>query len=277
MDCPDAFSMRQQWRPSHFPAGGIIPGMSPTSKRQIALQGAAVILVLSLAWPYYGWNAASLPWLPLCLAIGSVALAFATMARQAWWWRVIHAIFLPMVWLVHSLAIDPGWFLLAFILLLLIYRGALSGQVPLYLTNKETVAALDELLGETESAHFIDLGAGIGSTVRPLAERWPERSFAGVENAPATWLGGRLLSLGQANLDWRWGDFWETSLAEFDMVYAFLSPVPMAELWEKACLEMRPGSLFVSNSFPVPGISPERIIEVDSTPHRELYCYRLPG
>ncbi|MCK6391267.1 MAG: class I SAM-dependent methyltransferase [Azonexus sp.] len=251
--------------------------MSPTAKRQIALQGAAVIFVLSLAWPYYGWQAEQLPWLPLTLAIGAMALAFATLARQAWWWRIIHAVFMPLVWLVHSLAIDPGWFLFGFILLLLVYRGALTGQVPLYLSNRETVAALDDLLGESESQRFIDLGAGVGSTVRPLAERWPARHFAGVENAPGTWLGGRLLSLGIENLDWRWGDFWETPLADFDLVYAFLSPVPMAELWEKASKEMRPGSLFVSNSFPVPGISPERLIEVDSTPQRVLYCYRIPA
>jgi hypothetical protein len=33
-------------------------------------------------------------------------------------------------------------------------------------------------------------------------------------------------------------------------VYAFLSPVPMAEVWRKASTELRPGALLVSNSFP---------------------------
>lgn len=249
--------------------------MNSTPARQFALQGAAVILVLSIAWPYCGWGSEALPWQQTSLAIGAVALAFATIARQAWWWRLIHALFMPAIWLTHQLAIDPGWFLLAFILLLLVYRGALSGQVPLYLSNRATVAALDELLGEEEAARFLDLGAGLGSTLVPLADAWPERQFTGIENAPLTWLGGRILSLGRTNIDWRWGDLWQTPLANHDLVYAFLSPAPMSELWAKAQAEMRPGSLFVSNSFPVPGVTPWRVIHVVCSPPRPLYCYRI--
>jgi len=248
--------------------------MSATPIRQLALQGAAVILVLSLAWPYYGWQVQAMPWLQTSLTIGAVALAIATLTRQPWWWRLIHGGFMPLVWATQQLAIDPGWFLLGFILLLLVYRGALSGQVPLYLSNPQTVEALDRLIETQEAGSFLDLGAGLASTLVPLADRWPERRFTGVENAPLTWLGGRLLSLGRPNLDWRWGDLWQTSLAGHDIVYAFLSPAPMARLWEKAQQEMPPGSLFVSNSFRVPDIEPSFVIDVPCQPPRPLYCYR---
>lgn len=241
--------------------------------RQFALQGAAVILVLSLAWPYYGLHPAELPWPTLSLAIGGVAGGLATLSRQAWWWRLIHAGFMPLVWATHSLAIDPGWFLLAFILLLLVYRGALSGQVPLYFSNKATVTALGNLLLARGPCRFLDLGSGIGSTTIPLADGLPEHQFSGYENAPLTWLVGRLLSFGRPNLTWRWEDLWLAPLAEQDVVYAFLSPAPMAELWQKVEREMRPGSLFISNSFPVPGVTPSRIIDVDCEPPRPLYCY----
>lgn len=249
--------------------------MNSTPARQFALQAAAVIVVLSLAWPYYGWGKSALPWQQTSLAIGVVALIFSTIARQTWWWRLIHALFMPAVWLTQQLTIDPGWFLLAFILLLLVYRGALSGQVPLYLSNRATVAALDELLGEEEAPSMLDLGAGLGSTLVPLADAWPQRQFTGIENAPLTWLCGRILSLGRPNLDWRWGDLWSVSLADHALVYAFLSPAPMTRLWDKAQIEMSPGSLFVSNSFPVPGVAPWRVIEVNCTPARRLYCYRI--
>ncbi|WP_374278857.1 class I SAM-dependent methyltransferase [Azonexus sp.] len=242
--------------------------------RQFALQGAAVILVLSLAWPYFGWRAEAMPWLETSLAIGGVALLLATLSRQPWWWRLIHAGFMPLVWATQRLAIDPGWFLLAFLLLLLVYRGALSGQVPLYLSNRQTVAALADLLAERGPCRFIDLGAGLGSTAVPLADALPEHHFTGYENAPLTWLAGRLLGLGRPNLDWRWDDLWQARLGDYDVVYAFLSPAPMARLWDKVQAEMKPGSLFVSNSFPVPGATPERIIDVDCVPARPLYCYR---
>ncbi|WP_300452312.1 class I SAM-dependent methyltransferase [Accumulibacter sp.] len=251
------------------------PAIGASPRRQLALQLAAALAVLSLAWPYYGMRNEELPWPGTALAIGGVALLLASFTRQPWWWRLIHLFFAPLAWGVAGLAIDPGWFLLLFIALLLVYRGALTGQVPLYLSNRPTALALAELTAERPALRFLDLGAGIGSVLRPLAGKRPDASFTGVENAPATWLIGRLLTAGLANCDWRWGDFWRTDLASFDVVYAFLSPAPMAALWEKVQREMRPGSLFVSNSFPVPGVEASREIELADARQTRLYCYRV--
>lgn len=249
--------------------------VSASPMRQLALQAAAAILVLSLAWPYFGLQAQPVPWLGTSLAIGAVAFAFASIGRQPWWWRLMHGMFMPLGWAVSQLAIDPGWFLLAFILLLLVYRGAVTEQVPLYLTNRQTVDELGRLVAERPNVRFLDIGAGVGSTLLPLAQARPDGHFTGVENAPLTWLAGRLRSLGRGNVDWRWGDLWRTNLGAFDVVYAFLSPAPMAALWEKARSEMKPGSLLVSNSFPIPDQDATHCIEVPCSPPRTLYCYRL--
>ena len=69
--------------------------------RQIALQGAAVVLVLSLAWPYFGWRAEPLPWGETRLAIGAAAFAFASAARQPWPWRVTHLLAMPLAWALY--------------------------------------------------------------------------------------------------------------------------------------------------------------------------------
>lgn len=251
------------------------PPIAASPVRQLALQAAAAILVLSLAWPYYGMAAKELPWGETSLVIGGAAALLATVTRQPWWWRVMHGLFMPLAWVVGQWSIDPGWFLLAFFLLLLVYRGAVTEQVPLYLSNQETVAALGTLLQDIPNPRFLDLGAGLGTTLIPLAVRHPAGRFCGVENAPLTWLLGRLRCAGKANIDWRWADLWATDLSQFDIVYAFLSPAPMAQLWEKARQEMRPGSLFISNSFPVPDLPPVQVVEVDCVPPRPLYCYRI--
>lgn len=75
--------------------------MPPTPYRQLALQGAAIILVLSLAWPYFGCAGEAMPWRETCLAIGSVAFAFATLSRQPWPWCIVHAAIMPLAWFFY--------------------------------------------------------------------------------------------------------------------------------------------------------------------------------
>lgn len=217
----------------------------------------------------------AIPWAETSFVIGFLAFLVACFTRQAQWWRFMHALFAPMVWAFSQLGIDPGWYLLAFILLLLIFRGALSGQIPLYLSDRDTVAALQDLLAGRASFRFVDLGSGVATTLLPLSRRFPESQFTGVENAPLTWLAGRWRTRGQPNLNWRWGNLWDCDLSHFDVVYAFLSPAPMTGLWEKARAEMAPGSLFVSNSFPVPDVEADHVIPVGNPPQRTLYCYSL--
>lgn len=77
--------------------------MPEPTARQLALQGAAVILVLSLAWPYCAWQAMPLPWPETALAIGTVAFVFASLSGQPWPWRIIHAIFMPLAWYLYPL------------------------------------------------------------------------------------------------------------------------------------------------------------------------------
>jgi hypothetical protein len=230
-------------------------------RRQLALQLAALLVVMSLGWPLHLFTATEFDWQVASLSTGGIAFLIATLSRQPWWWRLIHLGFAPLAWTVAQWSIDPGWFLLAFVVSLLVYRGALSGQVPLYFSGE---AAVDELIGQIESRsvkRFLDLGAGIGSVIEPLARRFPDVQFVAIENSPLPWLLGWIRTRGLRNCDWRWGDLWATELGEFDLVYAFLSPAPMPRLGEKACAEMRPGSLFISNSFALPGRDPDLQIE----------------
>ncbi len=243
-------------------------------RRQLALQGAAAFAVLSLAWPYFLLHGTPLPWPHTALAIGAAAFLLASLTRQTWWWRLIHTLFAPLAWAVSTLHIAPTWFLAAFLLLLLVYRGALAGQIPLYLSNKASVAALAELLPDTPGLRFIDLGAGLASVIAPLSRKRPHVNFSGIENAPASWLIGKLRCAARGNCLWRWGDLWQTDLGGYDIVYAFLSPAPMPALWEKVQREMRPGSLFVSNSFAVPGITPSEVVRVGKHGEMRLFCYR---
>ena len=102
-----------------------------------------------------------------------------------------------MAWLALSLAIDPGWFLAAFILTLLVFRGALEGRIPLYTSNKATALALGKFIDDQHGVRFIDLGAGLGSVASRLARLRSDLSINGIENAPLTWLVVRQRTLRQ--------------------------------------------------------------------------------
>ena len=103
---------------------------------------------------------------------------------------------------------------------------------------------------------------------------WPgpagTRASAGSRASPLTFLAAWLRTRpSRDNCQVRWGNLWQEDLGAYDVVYAFLSPAPMPDLWAKAVREMKPGSLLVSNTFTVPGHEPARRIPL---PGRKDAC-----
>ncbi|WP_340666192.1 class I SAM-dependent methyltransferase [Rhodocyclus gracilis] len=250
------------------------PALAARPLRQLALQGAATLLVVSLAWPWFGMRGETLPWPETAFAIGGAALLLATLTRQPWWWKLIHLAFVPLAWLGSQVPLAPGWFFCIFLLLLLIYRGTLTGQAPLFLSNEATALALAEITADRPNMRFVDLGAGLGSVILPLARVRPDARLTGVENAPLVWAIGRLRTWGKPRCRWQWGDLRQADLRQSDVVYAFLSPLPMPDLWKKVCAEMPAGSLFISNSFAVPDVPATTVVEVGDRRQTRLYCYQ---
>lgn len=212
------------------------------------------------------------------VAVQAVAATSAAIAlKSAPWWRWIHLGFVPLVVGAVQLAIAPGWYLAAFLVFALIYWSSFRTQVPLFLSNRRTAETVAGLLPAERPAKLLDLGSGTGSLLRPLARMRPDCRFEGLESAPAPYALSRLLSRSQPNISLARGDFWNIPWSDYDVVYAFLSPVPMPQVWQKACAELRPGSLLISNSFPVEGVEPESVIEVSDRRGTQLYCYLPAG
>jgi SAM-dependent methyltransferase len=204
---------------------------------------------------------------------GIVAALLSYRLNAPPWWLPIHLLFMPMAVVANTLPVPPLAWLAAFGLLLLVFWRTDRSRVPLYLTNNTAARALADLLPATPGT-VIDCGCGDGGLLRQLARLRPDCQFVGIEHAPLPWLWARIAALGEPNILIRYGDFWKQHLGLFDLVYVFLSPAPMPQFWEKAGAEMKPGALLVSNSFAVPGESPERVIEVEDRRRTRLYCYR---
>ncbi|GAA5169324.1 class I SAM-dependent methyltransferase [Viridibacterium curvum] len=213
---------------------------------------------------------------PLALSIsqGFIAATLSAGLGAPRWWSGIHLAFLPGIVLAMQSKLPPWVYLTAFVLLAATYWTSFRTQVPLFLSNRITVHRLAAFLPDTPT-RFLDVGSGTGSMVRRLARLRPDWQIDGIENAPAPFFLSKLLARAQVNAALLRGDFWRYSLEPYDVVYAFLSPVPMPALWAKAAREMAPGSLLISNSFEIPGMEPERVIHIDDPRRTQLYCYRI--
>lgn len=214
--------------------------------------------------------------MPLACAVlqGACAALIGYWMGAPRWWLPIHCGFVPAVVLASRLELAPGWYLAGFALLMLIYWRTDQSRVPLYLSNPATARAVLQLL-PAKPCRMIDLGCAHGGLLRRLAHHRRDCSFVGVEHAPLPWLWARLASMPLRNVQIRYGSLWRIDLQPFDVAYAFLSPVPMPRLMDKARAEMRPGTMLISNSFAVPGAPAKRIVNVADRRATQLFCYRL--
>jgi len=233
-----------------------VPRHVPLGRALLAQAAAcAVVLVASMAIP----AEVGLRTYPLAWAImqGIAAATFGVLFRMPAWWVPMHLLFVPALWLALSLHVEPGYALSTFIALALLYGGVARSRVPLFLSSRAAVQALAELL--PRDARFVDLGCGPGGVLASLQRMRPDCRYEGVESAPVPFLlAGLRAAFGAGSIRVTWGDMDRIDLGRYDAVYAYLSPAAMDSLWRKARLEMRPGSLLISNSFGIPGVVPHR-------------------
>lgn len=242
----------------------------------LAQLGAALLVLLGLL--LYGQvTGQRAPLLVAGLLQGLLAAALGQWAGLARWWLALNALFVPGLLLLDGQSLPAGFWLGGLLLLALLNWNSLRERVPLYLSGRRTRDRLVELLGEQPATFaLVDLGCGFAGTLCQLASRYPRARLVGYETAPLVFLVAWLRCLPRRNCRVYFRSLWQAELAAFDAVYCFLSPAPMPALWAKARAEMRPGALLVSNSFSVPGMAPERVIEVGDWRRSRLLIWQ-PG
>ena len=242
----------------------------------LAAQALAAAIVFGGAVALGEGAGIRVPLVALLAVQGVVAAELGRRFGLAGWWVPIHMV-MPFAVAAALLWRLPPWvFLAAFVFLLLFYWNSVAG-VPLYLTNRETRATLAGLLPATPGFRFIDLGSGFGGPLIDLAGRRPDGRFEGIESALMLYAltRARLLAQRRPNARVRYGDFRKIDLAPYDVVYCFLSPVPMPALYDKAKRQMRPGTLLISNTFAVPDHPADETREVPDLRRTTLRVWRM--
>lgn len=260
------------------------PSATPARHRRIppillvlACQGVGLVLA-TVVFTRIGPLSHGAPAWMLGLATGAIAALLGRLLRLDPWWAPIQLVFAPAVVLAQSASVPRWVWLAAFVALAAVYWSTFRTQVPLYLSSTAVREALVPLLPAGRFT-FMDVGSGVGGVLTHLAAQRHDGEYHGIESAPVPWLvsRARIVAGRHANCHAHWGSFWDHDLSRYDVVFAYLSPVPMAALWEKVQREMRPGSTFISNTFVVEARAADRTITVDDLHRSTLHVWTMRG
>lgn len=196
---------------------------------------------------------------------GALAALLTYRSGLAPWWRPIQLLFPVALLGARTLHLPPLALFAPFTFLLFIFWSTFRAQVPFYPSGPAVWRAVAGLLPVDGPVpmRFIDIGSGIGGLVLDLARRRPDATFGGVETAPLTWFVSVLRArLTASNVRFVRADYERLHFADYDVVFAYLSPVAMPSLWRKASAEMRPSTMLVSYEFSITAKAPDRVVEV---------------
>lgn len=263
---------------SKSPKGKISPDgsiLSSPAMRALCVQCIALLLsylVYSLDKRFF--TASLSPYLIL-VAHSLFAVLISIMLRLKWWWWLIEFIFPYAVVASLVYQLSPGYSLLIFVLMVLLFWSTYRTQVPYFPSKSSLLPCILEQMPTTPALRFIDIGSGFGGLSLNLSRARPDQQFYGVEIAPFPWLVSWIrarFSSGNAQFFLR--NYLALDFAEFDLIFAYLSPAVMPALWEKARAEMKKGTLLMSYEFPIPGVEADLLIK-SGVNDPVLYVWRI--
>ncbi|WP_295995795.1 trans-aconitate 2-methyltransferase [Rugamonas sp.] len=203
--------------------------------------------------------------LTAALLQGAVAAVVTYKIGLASWWRPIQLLFPVGLLAGTALHLPPLLFLLLFLFLLGLYWSTFRTQVPYYPSNRRVWNEVRQLLPAGRALRLIDIGSGLGGLTLYLARQRPDCDCVGIELAPLPWLASRLRArLSGSAARFVRGDYEDLDFAQFDMIFAYLSPAAMDALWRKAAAELRPGAMLLSYEFEIDARAPD--LTVRTTP-----------
>ena len=193
--------------------------------------------------------------LVLLQALISVTLSY--FAGMASWWRWIHLCFPLAAWGMSQYHVPNAVYLTGFIFSLSLFWSTFRTQVPFFPSRPIVWQQVAKIIPQSKSVRLIDIGSGLGDMSMFIANERPESHIEGIEIAPLPWIISFIRAkFRRSTAIFSLGDYNTLNFANYDVIFAYLSPAAMVSLWEKASQEMRPGSLLISLEFEIPNAIP---------------------
>ena len=236
---------------------------------------AAIILAVNLVTLATFEVSLSVSTFTLVLMQSLVATVFSYVVRTDSWWRWIHFCFPIAAWVMFQWNIPNGLYLVGFIISLSLFWTTFRTQVPFFPSRPMVWQQVAKIIPQNSPVHLIDIGSGLGDMSLYMAKTRPDCRIEGIEIAPLPWMISYLRAkFFSSKATFTLGNYQSLDFANYDVIFAYLSPAVMATLWDKASQEMRSGTLLISLEFEIPGVKENmRIIGNESSP--TLYVWKF--
>jgi hypothetical protein len=223
----------------------------------IQLLGIALLTSVSLLLPYE--TRAQVTLLHTALLLSALTFTLSKLASMPCRWQVFQ-LFFPVALLLALTLQLPGVVAPAvFFILLGLFWPTLKGGAPLFSSGQSTWDEVARLLPSTnDKLRFLDAGSGTGGLILAMASRCPDATIVGAEMACIPWLISRIrIALRRSHASARYINYQHIDFGHYDVVFTYLSPACMHDIWFKAKKEMRAHSLLLSYEFAIPGTEPD--------------------
>lgn len=111
---------------------------------------------------------------------------------------------------------------------------------------------------------IMDLGSGWGTMLLPLAKRFPQHRFIGIEHAFFPYVVSKLRARKLPNLHFERGDIFKTDITGADVIYCFLMQKLMNDLTPYLKQNMHSGARLYSCRFYCPDWKPAATVSLGS-------------
>lgn len=233
----------------------------------VLVQCVAMITVIASTWAIYQIGAVyfntdlSFSIFALVLMQALAAAILSCFAGMASWWRWIHLGFPIAIWGMSGWHVPNEFYLAGFLVSLSLFWTTFRSQVPFFPSRPIVWQQVAGLMSQDKPVRMIDIGSGLGDMSMYIAKLRPDSQIEGIEIAPLPWLVSFVRAwIRRSSAGFKLGDYRALDFADYDAIFAYLSPAAMLALWEKARHEMRPGSLLISYEFEIPGVTPTLVI-----------------
>lgn len=146
-----------------------------------------------------------------------------------------------------------------------------KGYAPFITTDQKTIKLIMSELQVNGRPIIYELGCGRARFLRMAEKKIFQAKLIGIEDLMTIYFINKIrLKLIGSRINLLKADFFKINLQEADIMYCYLNNNTMKSLGIKFLQECKKGTQIVSRSFPIPQLTPKKIIRIK---HKNIYFY----